>query len=421
MAAKSSLPKATAARAVDALFSAIVGALARGEPVRIRGFGTFFVKDRPARQARNPRTGEPIAVAASKASSFKAGKGLRNAVKGHEPVTTTNYRLKLKLRVGRLLDAKELSITALVGGRTVTIRSEVSEQPLSEARWLVLESRGFDTEESARAFGEELQRAAHLAGLCSRVGVDAGDPGDDRARSRINPEFLRSLPGMSPDLRVGPDVHGLAILPDDGNTICVRLRGNLSTRANSGDFVRTLEESIPESSGYGRGTPAIRRAIRVLSLAEMSEDPISKVVLSVSTVEGLATEPSWTEEQRKVIDEAAAWVQQTHGTEETTGQVLKAIRNVRSTSINQKVRKLLEANGLSNLWKDWKKLYGKRSRLFHGETDGEAEHRGKYLEDSELHGLGQDAVKLCGRIVLSIAKREGIRIPRRAGSHFGLA
>ena len=311
-------------------------------------------------------------------------------------------------------------MTALVGGRKVTIRSEVSEQPLSEARWLVLESRGFDTEEGAREFGEELQRAAHSAGLCSRVGVDAGDPGDDRTRSRINPEFLRSLPGMSPDLRVGPDVHGLVILPDDGNTICVRLRGNLSMRANSGDFIRALEESIPESSAYGAGTPSIRRAIRVLSLAEMSEDPISKVVLSVSTVEGLAIEPPWTEEQLTLINDAAAWVQRVHRAGEATGQVVEAIRNVRSTSIRQKVRKLLKANGLSNLWKDWDTLYGKRSRLFHGATDGEAEHRGRYLEDSELHGLGQDAVKLCARIVLSIAKREGIPIPHHAGVHFGI-
>ena len=47
---------------------------------RIAGFGTFSVKDRPARQGRNPRTGESIAIAASTVPSFKAGKALRDAV-----------------------------------------------------------------------------------------------------------------------------------------------------------------------------------------------------------------------------------------------------------------------------------------------------------------------------------------------------
>ena len=54
--------------------------LAKGETVSIPGFGTFTVKDRPARQGRNPRTGESIAIAASKVPAFKAGKGLREAV-----------------------------------------------------------------------------------------------------------------------------------------------------------------------------------------------------------------------------------------------------------------------------------------------------------------------------------------------------
>ena len=111
---------------------------------------------------------------------------------------TTKYRLYLKLKVGNLLDSKEHFMTAVVGGRSVKIQSESPPQPLSEAPWLVMESGGFETVDQAREFGEELQRAAHLAGLCSRVGVDAGDPGDDRTQSRFNPEFLHSAPSENP-------------------------------------------------------------------------------------------------------------------------------------------------------------------------------------------------------------------------------
>ena len=74
------LSKAVADSAVNAMFSAISDALANGETVSIAGFGTFLTRSRAARQGRNPRTGESIAIAASTVPSFKAGKALRDAV-----------------------------------------------------------------------------------------------------------------------------------------------------------------------------------------------------------------------------------------------------------------------------------------------------------------------------------------------------
>ena len=64
------------------MFSAISDLRARDESVAIAGFGTFSTKTRGARQGRNPRTGESIAIAASKSPTFKAGKSLRDAVRG---------------------------------------------------------------------------------------------------------------------------------------------------------------------------------------------------------------------------------------------------------------------------------------------------------------------------------------------------
>lgn len=67
--------------AVEAVFDAITSTLAKGEEVAITGFGTFRVTKRAARQGVNPRTGEKIQIAATKAPKFKAGKGLKDAVK----------------------------------------------------------------------------------------------------------------------------------------------------------------------------------------------------------------------------------------------------------------------------------------------------------------------------------------------------
>lgn len=82
VAADLSLPEAAADSVVDAVFSTISDALSRGETVTIARFGRFSTRARIARQGRHPQTGEPIAIAASKTPVFKAGKVLRDAVKG---------------------------------------------------------------------------------------------------------------------------------------------------------------------------------------------------------------------------------------------------------------------------------------------------------------------------------------------------
>jgi len=74
------LPKSKAAAAVDAVIAAIKGSLKGGDDVRLVGFGTFSVAQRAATTGRNPRTGEPIKIPASKQPKFKAGKELKEAV-----------------------------------------------------------------------------------------------------------------------------------------------------------------------------------------------------------------------------------------------------------------------------------------------------------------------------------------------------
>ena len=286
---------------------------------------------------------------------------------------------------------------------------------------MVMGCRGFEAESHAREFGEKLRRAAHVAGLCARVGVDAGDPGKDPTVSWFNPEILRGIEGFDPNTRIGPDVHGIVVLPDDGKNQFVRLgRARGQVQMNATDFVRALEEALPESDTVRRDCPSIRRAIRVLNLAEMNEDPIAKVVLAISVIEGLATEPPWTDWQKKLIKSAAGRLPQTFGNGDETKQVIDAILQVRSGSIRQRIKKTLAANGLSDMWSDWDKLYSKRSRLFHGRTKAGIEYRGDYLKESELNGLGQESIILCTRIVLSMAKREGISVPDGAKVHFGV-
>lgn len=81
IAENADLTKAAAARALDAYEDGIKLSLQKGDPVVLVNFGTYTVKQRAAREGRNPSTGEKIKIKAAKVVGFKAGKALKDAVK----------------------------------------------------------------------------------------------------------------------------------------------------------------------------------------------------------------------------------------------------------------------------------------------------------------------------------------------------
>lgn len=80
VAEQAGLSKKDAEAAVKAFTDVVAAELKKGEKVQLVGFGTFEVSERAARDGRNPRTGETMQLAASKAPKFKAGKALKDMV-----------------------------------------------------------------------------------------------------------------------------------------------------------------------------------------------------------------------------------------------------------------------------------------------------------------------------------------------------
>ena len=80
VAEKAGLSKRDAGEAVDAFLGTIESELAKGGEVAFSGFGKFSVSHRAARTGRNPQTGAPMQIAASKAPKFSAGAALKKAV-----------------------------------------------------------------------------------------------------------------------------------------------------------------------------------------------------------------------------------------------------------------------------------------------------------------------------------------------------
>lgn len=82
IAAKTELSKKDSEKVLKAFVEVVTEELAEGGKLQLIGFGTFDVAERTAREGRNPQTGEPMQIPASKAPRFKAGKALKDAVNG---------------------------------------------------------------------------------------------------------------------------------------------------------------------------------------------------------------------------------------------------------------------------------------------------------------------------------------------------
>jgi len=83
----SGLPKREAEAALESVLHAIKSAVRGNETVRITGFGTFKGRDRAARRGRNPQTGAPVRIKASKGIGFSAGATLKNELNSRAPLT----------------------------------------------------------------------------------------------------------------------------------------------------------------------------------------------------------------------------------------------------------------------------------------------------------------------------------------------
>ena len=82
IAGANELTKADAKKIVDGVFAAIADAAAKGDEISLPGFGKFKVKDSPAREGRNPATGAPMQISASRKLGFSVAKAVKDKLNG---------------------------------------------------------------------------------------------------------------------------------------------------------------------------------------------------------------------------------------------------------------------------------------------------------------------------------------------------
>ena len=208
------------------------------------------------------------------------------------------FRLRLQVRLGTL-GTDEVCLTTRLAGREVTLKSREDGQPISKAKWIILEARGFATEPEARGFGERLRANVQLAAICSGLGADAGE---EQALSWFNEDLFRSNGWLAPHQRFGPDVHGLSVLPDDDDTVFLYSEVQVTKTSNSDLFLDAMRE-LAEQPSITEST--ITLSVRLLNLARINPEPLARIVLTFSSVETVAQDESWSDKQRVLIKKLA--------------------------------------------------------------------------------------------------------------------
>lgn len=317
----------------------------------------------------------------------------------------SGYRIRLRARIVKSLTTEATSLSVEIANKDVTITSQIKEEPLNKVKWIVLNARGFTDEEAAQHFGTRLCLILQLAALSARLGVDVGD---NKPSSWVSEHFARSSGLIKEHERIAPNIHGLAILPDDDYTRFPVVEAHATVTATPGHFLSALRE-LGENGDIGLGAAA--NGVRLLNLALMTSEPLAQMVLAFSAVEELGQNEKWSEAQIVLIEQLAnAAEASAETTAEQRAEVARAIRSALfPLSLRQGVIRLLSSLDLDHLRKEWDRLYGIRSGLFHGTAS---------LSNSEVNQAALDTTTLCGRIILAVVAKEGARVPSIAATHF---
>ncbi len=315
------------------------------------------------------------------------------------------FRVRLRIRIAKGLTTEATNFSAVVSGKDVTISSQQKEEPLSKAKWLVLNARGFATEEAAQQFGTRLCSLVQLAALSSRLGADVGE---NKATSWVSEQFARASGLIEEHERIAPNVHGLAILPDNDSIRFPIINAHATVTADPEHFMSALRE-LGENDDIDLGRAA--HGVHLLNFALMTSEPLGQMVLALSAVEEIGQKEKWTEAQKGLIKQLANAAEASlEVSEGERAEVVNAIRTgLHRLSLRQGVMRLLSEVGLEHMQKEWKRLYDIRSGIFHGRA---------HLSNSEIDQAAGDTIRLCGRIIIAIIAKDGGRVPSIAATHF---
>jgi hypothetical protein len=316
----------------------------------------------------------------------------------------TTYRARLRFRVIKKLNIDANEHRLAVAGREIVLTPPKPERKIKESEWLIMNTRGFATEEEARQFGHKLRAALEVSSVANRLGVDAGRDLPTAGVGRTVRETARDL-----GVHLRDNVHGLDVFPDDPNTAIFGIEATGSVLTGADNFLAGLNELFDVAD---RRSQRVADVVLLLNFALMRPEPVAQIVFAVSAVEMLGQDETWSDDQKQLLralGEAAA--QSAIGTAEERREVADAItKSLHRLTLRQGVFRLLDRLGLAHLKPRWDALYAERSALVHGLAPKPGEN---------YSDLANRTVSLCGEILLAAIAAEIPGADRHAGKMYG--
>lgn len=317
------------------------------------------------------------------------------------PIVTWRVRLRFRLQKRLRIDTSEYRLQ--VAGREVVLSPPTSDTKIADSEWLIMNTRGFVSEEEARLFGGRLKTALDISAVATGVGVDTGRNLATSALGKIVKDALAKQ-----GAHVRDNIHGLDVFPDHPNTGIFNMSATAIVHAAPEPFLSDLDELVQVAV-----TPSLRVAdvILLLNYALMRPEPVEQIVFAVSAVESLGQNESWSPDQQQLLRElSAAAKQHAIGTDDERQEAADAIcKSLHRLTLRQGVFRLLDRLNLEYLKKRWDDLYAERSTLVHGLAP---------QPGADYADLAQRTVSLCGEILLRAVAAEIQQADRHVGKMY---
>ena len=302
------------------------------------------------------------------------------------------YRARLRFRLLKKLNIEANNYPFLVAGREVILSAPTPDSNIRESDWLVMNVKGFASEDEAREFGNSLRSAIELSSVATRLGVDAGR---DLPTSALFHGIKKHLEKESGTI-IRDNIHGLDVFEDNPRVVIFSINATATIHANHDPFLAFAVELHGLDSGLSDNAKDV---ILLLNYALMRPEPVAQIVFSISAVEMLGQTENWTVTQKNLLLWLAKVAESCDkGSEQERQEVTDAIaKSLHRLTLRQGVMRILERLNLTHLKKEWDKLYEERSTLVHGL----APQPGVDYSD-----LANRAVSLCGYILMKAIAAE---------------
>lgn len=239
------------------------------------------------RSARAPehnavdKEGSRIRSATDRTASTGAGpKSKRPSSKRSRMRARPTFRARFRFRVSKKLNLAAYEHRFVVAEREVVLSAQSNDAAIEDSEWLVMNARGFSTEEEAGIFAHQLRAAADVSSVATRLGIDSGV---DRLSSDLG-RIVRQRIERDHGLLIRGNVHGIDVYPDLPNVHIFSASASPTVRTQAQPFLADISrffESVTRLSERGKDV------VLLLNYALMRTDPVSRIVFAFSAVEML--------------------------------------------------------------------------------------------------------------------------------------